>query len=130
MANKKDLRGSIEKMREVAELLTGWADDMERSLKNKGNRKNDSSETVSEMEPVSVSDSDSGSAPESVSDVAPPSFEELRGLLAAKSAGGYRTQVLALIQSYGAEKLSEVDPSHYADLMEAAAGLGGDVDAG
>ncbi len=116
MANKKDLRGSIEKMREVAELLTGWADDMERSLKNKANRKDDGSEVVSEKG--------------TVSGVTPPSFEELRGLLAAKSAGGYRTQVLALIQSYGAGKLSEVDPSHYADLMEAAAGLGGDVDAG
>ena len=33
MANKKDLRAGIEKMREVAELLSGWADDMERSFK-------------------------------------------------------------------------------------------------
>ena len=32
MAEKKDLRGSIMKMREVAQLLTGWADDMESSL--------------------------------------------------------------------------------------------------
>ena len=32
MVNKKDLRGGIEKMREVAQLLTGWADDLERSL--------------------------------------------------------------------------------------------------
>lgn len=134
MANKKDLHGSIEKMREVAELLTGWADDMERSLKNKGNGKGESTEDVPVKESVSVpdpgSDSGSESVSEPVSEVAPPSFEELRGLLAAKSAGGYRTQVLALIQSYGAGKLSEVDPSHYADLMEAAAGLGGDVDAG
>ena len=130
MANKKDLRGSIEKMREVAELLTGWADDMERSLKNKGNRKSESTEDVPVKEFVSVPDSGSESVSEPVSEVTPPSFEELRGLLAAKSAGGYRTQVLALIQSYGAGKLSEVDPSHYADLMEAAAGLGGEADAG
>ena len=71
-------------------------------------------ETVAESEPVSVQ----------------PSFEEVRGLLAAKSAAGCRTQVLALIRSYGAEKLSEVDPAHYADLMEAVASLGGDRDAG
>jgi len=32
MADKKDLRGSIMKMREVAQLLSGWADDMESSL--------------------------------------------------------------------------------------------------
>ena len=38
MANRKDFRGSIEKMREVAELLSGWADDMERSLEKKSGR--------------------------------------------------------------------------------------------
>ena len=32
MVNKKDLRAGVLKMREVAELLSGWADDMERSL--------------------------------------------------------------------------------------------------
>ena len=135
MANKKDLRGSIEKMREVAELLSGWADDMERSLEKKTVRK--TAGTVAE-------DADAASAPASVEVAEPavaeepavpavpvaPSFEEVRGLLAAKSAAGCRTQVLALIRSYGAEKLSEVDPAHYAELMEAAALLGGEADAG
>ena len=134
MANKKDLRGGIEKMREVAELLSGWADDMEASLEKKSGGRKAAVATVTEETapevadpvpaPVAAVESDAPAA------VVPPSFEEVRGLLAAKSAAGCRTQVLALIRSYGAEKLSEVDPAHYADLMEAAASLGGDRDAG
>ena len=130
MANKKDLRAGIEKMREVAELLSGWADDMEASLeKRSGGRKAAAAvaEAVPEEAAPPVADAEPAPAP---AVPAPPSFEEVRGLLAAKSAAGCRTQVLALIRSYGAEKLSEVDPAHYADLMEAAASLGGDGDAG
>ena len=127
MANKKDLRAGIEKMREVAELLSGWADDMEASLEKKSGGRKAAAAAVeapaADPEPAPAE----AAAPAAV---APPSFEEVRGLLAAKSAAGCRTQVLALIRSYGAEKLSEVDPAHYADLMEAAASLGGDGDAG
>ena len=141
MVNKKDLRAGVLKMREVAELLSGWADDMERSLEKKSGRKavaEDAAVTeaaeAAEAAPVDVV---SEPAPEAAGDaVAPPestvqpSFEDVRTLLAAKSAAGCRTQVLALIRSYGAEKLSEVDPAHYADLVVAAAALGGDGDAG
>ena len=121
MVNKKDLRGGVAKMREVAELLTGWADDMERSLEKKPGKKTvaalvaEPEESTPAAEPVAAS-----------------SFEDVRGLLAAKSAAGYRAQVLALINSFGAEKLSEVDPSHFGELMESAAllGLDGDIHAG
>ena len=57
-------------------------------------------------------------------------FEQVRGLLAGKSAAGYRSQVLALIRSYGAEKLSEVDPARYGELVEAVTGLGASAGAG
>ena len=114
MAKKKDLREGIVKMREVAELLSAWADDLERSVEKEIAQKPAAEAAAMEDAP------------------APPSFEEVRGLLAAKSAAGCRTQVLALIQSYGVEKLSEVDPAHYAELLAAAALLGteGDADAG
>ena len=141
MVNKKDLRAGVLKMREVAALLSGWADDMERSLEKKSGRKTVAADTAvaetaeaAEAAPVDVV---SEPAPEAAGDaVAPPesvvqpSFEDVRTLLAAKSAAGCSTQVLALIRSYGAEKLSEVDPAHYADLITAAALLGGDGDAG
>ena len=138
MVNKKDLRAGVLKMREVAELLSGWADDMERSLEKKSGRKTVAADAaVAETAEAAPVDVVSEPAPEAAGDaVAPPepavqpSFEDVRTLLAAKSAAGCRTQVLALIRSYGAEKLSEVDPAHYADLVVAAAALGGDGDAG
>ena len=133
MANKKDLRAGIEKMREVAELLSGWADDMEASLEKKSGGRKAAAATMEAVPEEAAPAVDPEPTPAEAAEpaaVAPPSFEEVRGLLSAKSAAGCRTQVLALIRSYGAEKLSEVDPAHYADLMEAAASLGGDGDAG
>ena len=140
MVNKKDLRAGVLKMREVAALLSGWADDMERSLEKKSGRKTVAADAAvaetaeaAEAAPVDVV---SEPAPEAAGDdalpepVTQPSFEDVRTLLAAKSAAGCRTHVLALIRSYGAEKLSEVDPAHYADLVTAAALLGGDGEAG
>ena len=116
MVNKKDLREGIVKMREVAELLSGWADDMEHSLEKKGRKAAaDAAAVVTETpaaHPV-------GPEEKPVEAKAEVKYEDLRSLLAEKSAAGYRTQVIALIRSYGAEKLSEVDKSCYADLYEA-----------
>ena len=135
MVNKKDLRAGVLKMREVAELLSGWADDMERSLEKKSGRKTVAADAAvteaaeaAEAAPVDVvsepAQEAAGDAVAPPEPAAQPSFEDVRTLLVAKSAAGCRTQVLALIRSYGAEKLSEVDPAHYADLVVAAAALG------
>lgn len=45
-------------------------------------------------------------------------IEDVRPILARKSIEGHNVQ--ALILKYGAKKLSEVDPSHYADLLHDA----------
>ena len=57
--------------------------------------------------------------------VAPPkpaakalTIEDVRPVLAQKSIEGHNVQ--ALILKYGAKKLSEVDPAHYADLLHDA----------
>ena len=57
--------------------------------------------------------------------VAPPkpavkalTIEDVRPALARKSIEGHNVQ--ALILKYGAKKLSEVDPAHYADLLHDA----------
>lgn len=57
--------------------------------------------------------------------VAPPkpavkalTIEDVRPVLAKKSIEGHNVQ--ALILKYGAKKLSEVDPAHYADLLHDA----------
>ena len=52
------------------------------------------------------------------------SLEEVRAVLAEKSHDGYTDQVRGLLQKYGAEKLSGVDPKHYAALLKDAEVLG------
>lgn len=47
-------------------------------------------------------------------------LEEVRSVLTALSAKGKTAQVRNLIEKYGAMKLSEVDPVHYAGIMEDA----------
>ena len=133
MANKKDLRGGIIKMREVAQLLSGWADDMERSLeaeKKKEPVAADASAGAPTAEAVPAA-SAVGVPAASVAPAAPlPAADAVRAELAAKCAAGFRAQVQALINSFGAAKFSEVAPEHYPALLEAVAVLGGDGHAG
>ena len=51
-------------------------------------------------------------------------LEEVRSFLGQKSREGYTDAVRGLLQQFGATRLSEVDPQHYADLMRAAEELG------
>lgn len=59
---------------------------------------------------------------------APPpkaiTLEEVRAVLAERSHDGYTDQVRGLLQKYGAEKLSGVDPKHYAALLKDVEVLG------
>lgn len=48
----------------------------------------------------------------------------VRKMLAKKIAEGYTKQVKELLQKFGAEKLSDVDPKDYEDLYYSAEGLG------
>ncbi len=53
----------------------------------------------------------------------PITLEQVRAVLADKSQDGKLAEVRALISKYGAKKLSEVDPKHYAVLLADAEGL-------
>ena len=52
------------------------------------------------------------------------SKEEVRGILARKSAKGYGKEVKALLSKYGADKLSTLSPEHYAAIVADAEGIG------
>lgn len=54
----------------------------------------------------------------------PIKLETVRAALAEKSRAGHTAEVRELLQKHGAAKLSEIDPSHYADLLKDAEGLG------
>ena len=45
---------------------------------------------------------------------------QVRAALADKSRAGHTAEVRALLQQFGASRLSEVDPQHYAALLQEA----------
>ena len=51
-------------------------------------------------------------------------FEDVRCILAKKSQCGFTAEVKDLIAKYGANKLSEIDPKFYADIIKDAEVLG------
>ena len=51
-------------------------------------------------------------------------LEDVRVVLAEKSRKGYTVQIRALLQKYGAAKLSGVDPANYEALLQDVEGLG------
>ena len=50
-------------------------------------------------------------------------LEDVRVVLAEKSRKGYTLQIRALLQKYGAAKLSGVDPANYEALLQDVEGL-------
>ena len=50
-------------------------------------------------------------------------LEDVRAVLAEKSQAGMTAKVREIIQKYGAAKLSEIEPKHYADILKDAEGL-------
>ena len=59
-------------------------------------------------------------APESKPQPKPVKLEEVRAVLAQKSIEGHTAEVQALIRKHGADKLSQVDPAHYAAMLQEA----------
>lgn len=55
-----------------------------------------------------------------------PSYtkEDVRGVLAAKSAAGFKKEVKELLEKYGAQQLKQVDPKDYAALIKEAEVIG------
>nr|DAT59278.1 MAG TPA: hypothetical protein [Caudoviricetes sp.] len=51
-------------------------------------------------------------------------LEDVRGVLAEKSQNGLTAEVKGLIAKYGGSKLSDIDPSKYAEIIKEAEVLG------
>lgn len=67
---------------------------------------------------------DSAPAPPKAPDSKPVTLEQVRAVLAEKSHDGLTAEVRVLLQKYGADKLSAVDPQHYVALLKDAEVLG------
>ena len=51
------------------------------------------------------------------------SLSDVRAVLAKKSQAGFTREIKVLIEKYGAEKLSAVEPKHYEALLKEVEGL-------
>ena len=51
-------------------------------------------------------------------------LEDVRSVLAGKSRAGHTAEVRDLLQKYGAEKLSAIEPANYEALMKDAEAIG------
>lgn len=67
----------------------------------------------------------SGNEPEAEAAPAEPvlTLEAVRAVLADKSRAGFTSQIRSLLQKYGADKLSGVDPANYKALLADVEGL-------
>ena len=50
--------------------------------------------------------------------------EDVRAVLASKSAAGYKKEVKELLEKYGAQQLKQVNPDDYASLLKEAEVIG------
>ena len=50
--------------------------------------------------------------------------EDVRGVLASKSAAGFKKEVKELLEKFGAQQLKQVDPNDYAAILQEAEVIG------
>jgi len=72
-----------------------------------------------------MSETEPNPTPEPITPPMPAiTLEQVRAVLAEKSHDGFTSEVRALLQKHGADKLSLIDPSEYESLMKDAEALG------
>ena len=99
MSKMAELDAAVAELRKCGETLIGVSDTL-RELLSSGQEQS----PASPPKPVEQ----------------PRTIEAVRKVLAQKSVDGHTAEIQALLRKYGAEKLSRVDPAHYADLLHDA----------
>jgi hypothetical protein len=107
----------------LAEDVSTLAEDIEKLAEETGNSSQE--EKVSPLkkaqaEVISSQEPEPTEKEEEVPPEKPVSLPEVRAVLAEKSREGHTKEVKALINSLGADRLSEVDPSQYPALLKEA----------
>lgn len=103
MNHANDLSMAITKLRQCNETVMAVSDTLAAIVISQGGKQSEESTPAPEPKPITL--------------------EEVRAVLAAKSVQGYTAEVQALIHKRGLEKLSQVDPAQYADLLTEAEAL-------
>lgn len=99
MSKMAELDAAVAELRKCGETLIGVSDTL-RELLSSGQEQSPASPHKPVEQPLTI--------------------EAVRKVLAQKSVDGHTAEIQALLRKYGAEKLSRVDPAHYADLLHDA----------
>ena len=99
MSKMAELDAAVAELRKCGETLIGVSDTL-RELLSSGQEQSPASPPKPVEQPLTI--------------------EAVRKVLAEKSVDGHTAEIQALLRKYGAEKLSRVDPAHYADLLHDA----------
>lgn len=101
-------------------LLLDVVNDM-RSLADSIQAVCDAMESDGQPETPEAKEEQQKKAPKAEAKKAPEiTLEKVRGVLADKSRDGHTAEVRAIIQKYGADRLSDVDPKDYASIIKEA----------
>ena len=101
MSKMANLAQTIEELRSAAAAINDIADDLFQQFSDDGPEAPNQPEPKPELK-----------------------LEDVRSVLASKSRAGYTAEVRALLQKYGADRLSRIDPANYENLMKDAEVLG------
>ena len=110
MSKMAELDAAVAELRKCGETLIGVSDTL-RELLSSGQEQSPASPPKPVEQPP---------AAQPKPDEQPMTIEAVRKVLAQKSVDGHTAEIQALLRKYGAEKLSRVDPAHYADLLHDA----------
>ena len=99
MSKMAELDAAVAELRKCGETLIGVSDTL-RELLSSGQEQSPAAPPKPVEQPLTI--------------------EDVRKVLAQKSVDGHTAEIQALLRKYGAEKLSRVDPAHYADLLHDA----------
>ena len=91
MSKSNELASQVKQLKQCGEMLIGIADSLSQLFS---------------------SDEETQTAKKALT------FEEVRGVLAAKSREGHTAEIKAILTEFGVEKLSDVDPSKYEELLQ------------
>ena len=108
MSTMSELSALLDQIKSCGNTLLSVADDLRELV----DRKEPKATQNSEDTPDTTPDEQPKETPK------PVTLEEVRAVLAEKSRAGHTAEVKQLITTYGADKLSEVDPANYAALLK------------
>lgn len=116
MSKIKLLLNVVEDMRNLADSLQDLCDVMMSTEE----RLSESTSKEQDLESVHSESNEEQLQPITSKPTPTISLEEVCGVLAKKAQGGKQAEVRELIQSYGVDRLSEVDVAYYEELMKKA----------